>query len=434
VCASARRNGSGASISASERPAPRAPITPSGSGGSASGASPIPGGSGEPFEVSAAAARPRRTSQTSSAPSVSPPIAAQRQLPASVAARALDVVGVEMLERIDGACGDQAVAGPQHEHRGLGGGDGGTERGEPGAIGLRGAARCHRPLTLPSRSADGAGAGACAATVRPPPRPNAQAARLLPDSRAVGWSTASMKVAIISDIHGNRQAFEAVLRDIVDASVTEVWCLGDLVGYGADPDACVDLARDNADLCLAGNHDLAVAGKLPLDDFSRGAAISVRWTQDVIAPANRDFLATLRPSAVRAEVGLYHGSPRDAVWEYVASVLLAELCFDAASHRLNLLGHSHVALSFERHEGLPATGEARRADTVLDISGGEWLLNPGSVGQPRDGDPRAAWLLLDLDELTARYQRCDYDIPGAAGAIRAARLPDSLAERLEYGQ
>jgi predicted phosphodiesterase len=243
-----------------------------------------------------------------------------------------------------------------------------------------------------------------------------------------------MKVAIISDIHGNRQAFEAVLRDIVDASVTEVWCLGDLVGYGADPDACVDLARDNADVCLAGNHDLAVAGKLPLDDFSRGAAISVRWTQDVIAPANREYLATLRPSGVRSEVGLYHGSPRDEVWEYVASVLLAELCLDATSHRLNLLGHSHVALSFERHEGLPATGEARRADSLLDISGGEWLLNPGSVGQPRDGDPRAAWLLLDLEELTARYQRCDYDIQGAAGAIRAARLPDSLAERLEYGQ
>jgi len=243
-----------------------------------------------------------------------------------------------------------------------------------------------------------------------------------------------MKVAIISDIHGNRQAFEAVLRDIVDASVAEVWCLGDLVGYGADPDACVDLARDNTDVCLAGNHDLAVAGKLPLDDFSRGAAIAVRWTQDVIAPANRDFLATLRPSGVRDDVGLYHASPRDEVWEYVLSALLAELCFDVARHRLNLLGHSHVALSFERLEGHPATGETRRADSVLDLRSGEWLLNPGSVGQPRDGDPRAAWMLLDLGELTASYQRCEYDIPGAAGAIRAARLPDSLAERLEYGQ
>ena len=243
-----------------------------------------------------------------------------------------------------------------------------------------------------------------------------------------------MKVAIISDIHGNRQAFEAVLSDIVEASVAEVWCLGDVVGYGADPDACVDLARENTDLCLAGNHDLAVAGKIPLDDFSRGAAISVRWTQEVITPVNLDFLATLSPSAAREEVGLYHGSPRDPVWEYVVSALLAELCFDAASHRVNLLGHSHVALSFERLEGRPATGETRRAGSILDIGSGEWLLNPGSVGQPRDGDPRAAWMLLDLDAATARYQRCDYDIPRAVGAIRAARLPDSLAERLEYGQ
>jgi predicted phosphodiesterase len=243
-----------------------------------------------------------------------------------------------------------------------------------------------------------------------------------------------MKVAIISDIHGNRQAFEAVLKDIADASVTEVWCLGDLVGYGADPDACVDLARDNTDLCLAGNHDLAVAGKISLEDFSRGAAIAVRWTQEVIASDNRDYLASLRPSAARADIGLYHASPRDEVWEYVLSALLAELCFDTARHRVNLLGHSHVALSFERPDGHPATGETRRADSQLDLAIGEWLLNPGSVGQPRDGDPRAAWLLLDLDRQTARYHRCDYDISGAASAIRTARLPDSLAERLEYGQ
>jgi predicted phosphodiesterase len=243
-----------------------------------------------------------------------------------------------------------------------------------------------------------------------------------------------MKVAIISDIHGNRQAFEAVLADIVEESVAEVWCLGDLVGYGADPDACVDLARDNTDICLAGNHDLAVAGKIPLDDFSPGAALAVRWTQDVIAPVNREFLASLRPSSARAEIGLYHASPRDEVWEYVLSALLAELCFDVTRHRLNLIGHSHVALSFDRSEGHPATGETRRDGTELDLAQGEWLLNPGSVGQPRDGDPRAAWMLLDTHELLARYRRCEYDVDGAASAIRAARLPDSLAERLEYGQ
>jgi len=243
-----------------------------------------------------------------------------------------------------------------------------------------------------------------------------------------------MKVAIISDIHGNRQAFEAVLDDIAADGVEEVWCLGDLVGYGADPDACVDLARANADVCLAGNHDLAVAGKIPLDDFSRGAGIAVRWTQEVMSAENRDYLATLRTSATRAGVGLYHASPRDQVWEYVLSTLLAELCLDATEHRLNLIGHSHVALSFDRSEGHPATGETRRAGVELDLADGEWLLNPGSVGQPRDGDPRAAWLLLDTRELLAQFRRCPYDIAGAAGAIRAAHLPASLAERLEYGQ
>ena len=169
-----------------------------------------------------------------------------------------------------------------------------------------------------------------------------------------------MKVAIISDIHGNRQAFEAVLTDIAERSVEEVWCLGDLVGYGAEPDACVDLARDNTDLCLAGNHDLAVTGRISLEDFSRGAAIAVRWTQEVIAADNRDFLDGLRPSAVRSDVGLYHGSPRDEVWEYVLSALLAELCLDAARHRVNLLGHSHVALSFNRAASRPSPDVPRR--------------------------------------------------------------------------
>jgi len=122
------------------------------------------------------------------------------------------------------------------------------------------------------------------------------------------------------------------------------------------------------------------------------------------------------------------------VWEYVLSVLAAELCLDVQTHRVCVVGHSHVALSFDRTEGGVTTGEIRRAGAEADISAGEWLLNPGSVGQPRDGDPRAAWMMLDVDEATACFRRCEYDIEGAAGAIRAARLPDSLAERLESGR
>ena len=243
-----------------------------------------------------------------------------------------------------------------------------------------------------------------------------------------------MKVAVISDIHGNRQAFEATLEAVAASDAAEVWCLGDLVGYGADPDACVELAREHAAVCLAGNHDLAVSGEIPMDDFSRGASLAAQWTQEVIAPENLDFLRTLSPQGQEGRVGLYHASPRDPVWEYVLSTLLAELCLDEQRHRLCLIGHSHVALAFTRRPGEPATGEARREGAQLDLTGGEWLINPGSVGQPRDGDPRAAWVLLDLDELGAAYLRTEYDIAGAAAAIRAARLPDSLAERLEYGQ
>jgi len=243
-----------------------------------------------------------------------------------------------------------------------------------------------------------------------------------------------MKVAVISDIHGNRQAFEAVLEAVAASDAAELWCLGDLVGYGADPDICVELAREHAAVCLAGNHDLAVTGEIPLDEFSRGASLAAQWTQEVIAPENLAFLTGLHPQGKEGPIGLYHASPRDPVWEYVLSALLAELCLDRQPERICLIGHSHVALAFVRQDGELATGEPRREGSQLDLCMGEWLLNPGSVGQPRDGDPRASWMLLDLGGLTASYRRTGYDVAGAAGAIRAARLPDSLAERLEYGQ
>jgi len=243
-----------------------------------------------------------------------------------------------------------------------------------------------------------------------------------------------MRVAIVADVHGNRHAFEAVLDAVEASGAEELWCLGDLVGYGADPDACVELARRHAAICLAGNHDLAVSGELAPEQFSPGAAMSLRWTREVIDSASVAYLAGLEPLRLDEPVGLYHASPRDPVWEYVLSPLQAELCLDYASHRVACIGHSHVALSFHRREGESATGETRADREELDLADGEWLLNPGSVGQPRDGDPRAAWLLLDTRAWTASYRRTDYDAAGAAGAIRAARLPDSLAERLLHGQ
>jgi predicted phosphodiesterase len=243
-----------------------------------------------------------------------------------------------------------------------------------------------------------------------------------------------MRVAIVSDVHGNRQAFEAVLDAIESSDCVELWCLGDLVGYGADPDACVTLARANAAICLAGNHDLGVRGTLPLEQFSRGAALAAAWTQETITEPTREYLDQLEPQYLKERIGMYHASPRDPVWEYVLSPLQAELCLDVAQQRASLIGHSHVALSFSRLPGSPATGQTRAADEEVDVADGEWLINPGSVGQPRDGDPRAAWMELDLDGWRVTYRRTEYDIRGAAAAIRSARLPDSLAERLLYGQ
>jgi diadenosine tetraphosphatase ApaH/serine/threonine PP2A family protein phosphatase len=243
-----------------------------------------------------------------------------------------------------------------------------------------------------------------------------------------------MQVAIVSDIHGNRHAFEAVLDAIAGTDARELWCMGDVVGYGADPNRCCELVREHAAVALAGNHDLAVSGELSLDEFSHGAALAARWTQDVIDEEHLEWLRSLRPQGAEDGIGLYHASPRDPVWEYVLSTLLAELCLDVAPERVCVVGHSHVALSFVRPDGESATGEARRAGDMLELAAGEWLVNPGSVGQPRDGDPRAAWLLLDTDSWRAQWRRTAYDVGAAAAAIRAARLPDSLAERLQYGQ
>lgn len=243
-----------------------------------------------------------------------------------------------------------------------------------------------------------------------------------------------MRVAIVSDIHANRQALEAVLEQIRVAEIEVTWCLGDVVGYGADPDACVDLVREHAAICLAGNHDLGVIGALSVEDFSEVARRAAEWTAGKISPQTRAFLESLSSSDEGQAVSLYHASPRDPVWEYVLSPLQAELAFEVQPRRISVVGHTHVALAFHRFDGEIATGETRHEGDELDLSAGHWLLNPGSVGQPRDGDPRAAWLELDTERWTASYRRVEYDIDGAAWAIRAARLPEALAERLSFGQ
>jgi diadenosine tetraphosphatase ApaH/serine/threonine PP2A family protein phosphatase len=243
-----------------------------------------------------------------------------------------------------------------------------------------------------------------------------------------------VKVALLSDVHGNLPAFRSVLEEVEELEVNEIWCLGDLVGYGAQPDECVELARNTCDLCLIGNHDLVVIDRLDIRDFSANAALAASWTRERIEPETRAYLEGLEAESGREGVGLYHASPRDPVWEYVLSTLLAELCFDAMEPRIGAIGHSHVALWFHREEDGPARGEQAREGTEVDLGRGEWLINPGGVGQPRDGDPRAAWLLLDTERWRAEWRRVEYPVDEAAEAIREAGLPVVLAERLYYGQ
>ncbi|MCW3039322.1 MAG: metallophosphoesterase family protein [Solirubrobacterales bacterium] len=242
-----------------------------------------------------------------------------------------------------------------------------------------------------------------------------------------------MLVAVLSDIHANRQAFEAVLDATDAAGVDERWCLGDVVGYGGEPNACVALARERCDALLGGNHDLAAVGRLSIEEFSPRARVSAQWTASVLTPEAVAVLAPLDSLAERAGVGLYHGSPRHPVWEYVITAALADLCLDAAPQRVCIVGHSHVAGAFGRVEGHPSVAVPPTLGG-LDVADGEWLLNPGSVGQPRDGDPRASWLTLDTTTGQATWQRTAYDVEGAQAAIRAAGLPASLADRLQYGQ
>jgi predicted phosphodiesterase len=242
-----------------------------------------------------------------------------------------------------------------------------------------------------------------------------------------------VRIAVLSDIHGNLHALEAVLQSIDADAPDAVWCLGDLVGYGPRPNRCCTLVADRADVCLIGNHDLGVLGRLDLEDFSFDAATSARWTASVLEDGPRRYLETLEPQSIQGEFGLYHASARDPVWEYVLTPFTALASFAASEARTLLVGHSHVALAFilsgQRLETTIVPG-----GTELELSGdARWILNPGSVGQPRDGDPRAAYLLLDTDAGRADYRRVEYALERTQEEIRERGLPEPLAERLAQG-
>jgi predicted phosphodiesterase len=245
-------------------------------------------------------------------------------------------------------------------------------------------------------------------------------------------ATLTMRVAVISDVHGNYHALERVLAEIDAEGVDAVWCLGDTVGYGPLPNECCTAVEDRADVCLVGNHDLVVLGELTVSDFNDEAAAAALWTSEILTHASRSFLESLKPTGELDGVDLFHASARDPIWEYVLTEEAARATLELSDAPIVLVGHSHVALAITQ-DGNEVAGGLAGAGAKFGLEG-RWLLNPGSVGQPRDGDPRAAWLLLDLEGRFAAFRRVQYPIQQTQTEIRERGLPEPLAARLERGE
>jgi predicted phosphodiesterase len=242
-----------------------------------------------------------------------------------------------------------------------------------------------------------------------------------------------MRVAVVSDIHSNLHALEAVLAAVEAEAPDELWCLGDIVGYGPRPNECCAIVEARADVCLAGNHDLAVRGSIDVEEFHGDAALAARLNREALTPTSHVFLDGLEPHGSAHGVALYHGSARDHVWEYVLSDEAALATLAHADAPLVLVGHSHVALHLTASNG-EIDGGIAPAGTAVALGHAQTLLNPGSVGQPRDGDPRAAYLLLDLAAQRAEFRRVEYDIARTQSEMAQAGLPGPLAARLTLGQ
>jgi len=242
-----------------------------------------------------------------------------------------------------------------------------------------------------------------------------------------------MKLAVISDVHGNVQALEAVLAAIDELQVDEIWSLGDVVGYGADPVRCMEIVDERAVVSLAGNHDLVVAGTIDIDMFAHDARDAAEWSRTVLSQEQIDVLGARMPGGMREDVQMFHASIRDPVWEYIVDSRTAELCLERQRRPLCLVGHSHVQLLWG-YEGGELVGGTVAAGATLAYGEGPYIVNPGSVGQPRDGDPRAGYGLLDADARELRLYRVPYPVEEAQRKIMAAGLPASLANRLAMGR
>jgi len=242
-----------------------------------------------------------------------------------------------------------------------------------------------------------------------------------------------MRVLVISDLHANYTALETVLKDA--GQVDETWCLGDLVGYGPDPNAVIEQVREMTHLtCIMGNHDMAIIGKMAFESFNGDARRSLIWTEKVLTADNMNFLRSLPQSIkVRGEVTMAHGSPRDPLWEYVLNTLTARLNFDHFDTPFCFIGHSHIQSMFLLNEEKDrVTLESVKVNHLITLTP-RMLVNPGSVGQPRDRDPRSAYAIYDTETRQWEARRVPYNVNEVQQRLREAGLPEKHAVRLGEG-
>jgi predicted phosphodiesterase len=239
-----------------------------------------------------------------------------------------------------------------------------------------------------------------------------------------------VRVAVLSDIHANLAALDAVIASL--GSVDAVWHLGDVVGYGPEPDGVVERLIDIGSIGVRGNHDAAAAGGDEIDWFNPDARAAMEWTRRRIADETRDWLAALPVRHADGAFGLVHGSPREPLWEYIVSVPIARANLAALTTPIGLFGHTHLPMVFTERDGAVEQIEPAEGSTFT-LAGGRALINPGSVGQPRDGIVTSSYLVIDTEAGQCTWRRTPYDIRAVQGAMRDAGLPGRLVERLAYG-
>ena len=240
-----------------------------------------------------------------------------------------------------------------------------------------------------------------------------------------------MRIAVLSDIHSNLAALEAVQNDL--PAIDEVWALGDIVGYGPQPNEVIRSLQAMGARSVLGNHDGAAIGTVDPRDFNPEAATAIAWTATVIDDNSRAYLATLPEIRCDGELTAVHGSPRDPVWEYIVSASVAAENLGAFETKLCLFGHTHLPIVFRAGEGEVETVRAAPREPIM-LDGQRCLINPGSVGQPRDGNPAASYLLLDPESGSVEFRRVAYEVERTQRLIQDADLPPRLAERLAYGR